>query len=450
MRKHLVLGLGIAMLLFTLATNVGNVDALAKVGNLMIEGDDVVLDGEVFIVPPGSEEVSITFDYTGASRSTIAVRIEGVGGLRLYETDARYSGDGAAAVTVRGVEFYAYLADAVENTSRELVSVVRDLSSASSMSSGEVFEHLTATENLLGTISSQLDILEGVQLEGDAASAAQDMRSAIEEIDLYLEEAKSLAVDDIEGRKARGKLMAGPADELRIAASTVATAIEGVDSAAFPESEGEWRYTVSARLTEGTNVQDAIADSVEFEVIEPGAPSVSSRAGDPTAAATTRSGGGTGGLSSRTGTPQAAKAAATQTAESIKSDAATQSAEGPNLSGRGTPVTSGGESDFDGGTDPEIDARATEAADATLVAMISGGSEDTGEEIGGEDAVSALPTWTVPANRARTSSDSGSAGTESDEESDLDADPEGGLNLGILFLGILALIAIAFWMRRRM
>lgn len=446
MRKRFVTALVISGFLLPFALDQGRASALAKVGNLQVDGEDVVLDGEVYIVPPGSQEVTVTFDYTGASRSTIAVRIEGVGGLRLYETSERYTGDGAAEVVVRADELYAYVAEAVESTSRELVSVVRDISSASSVSSGEVYEALTAIANLLGRVSSQLDILESAQLEGEAAGAATDMRAAIDEIELYLDEATALEVDDIDGRKAQATLMSGPADEMRIASATVAGAVESIDAAAFPESDGEWRYIVSARLTEGINVQDAIADSVEFEVVEPGAPSRISRSGEPTSAATARTGGAGGGTGRGTSTP--APEDEDDDALSGDDDAGGDADQGSGTQGQSTPASGSGAAEDE---ESDADDAAATAEAIALAEIMSAEEEQAGDRTltSSGDEAGALPTWTVPAGRSRSAPGSG-AETDADADAAAAPDPDGGLNLGILFVGILALIAIAFWMRRRM
>ena len=451
MRKNLLLASCLVVALTLLVLDVDGVNALAKVGNLRIEGGGVVEDGEIFIVPPGSQKVTVAFDYTGASRSTIGIRVEGVGGLRLFESRSRYSGDSSATVDVRGVDIFEYLAEKVEDTSRDVVSVVREIVNATSISSGEVFEHLTSIENLTGTVSGQLDVIESLALKGEAATAAQDMRSALEEIELDLEDAKELEVSDVEGRIAKAELMSGPADSLYAAAAKVAEAVEDVKSAALPESDGTWSYTVSARLTEGTNVQDAIADSIEFEVATAGtsgSATATDSPSDPTAEATERSGGEAGGISPRSSrTPEAAGTATVVTSGENGSEAPGSATATRATPGRGnaTKPTSDQDEDSDASDAAEPAGATDSPAESSDSGNESGQGEQNDQDGGSDDGDSAspLPTWTVPAGDA-------SGGSAADQDSTVSPDSEGGLNLGILFLGILALIAIAYWLRRRM
>lgn len=231
--------------------------------------------------------------------------------------------------------------------------------------------------------------------------------------------------------------MMEPADELYGASSTVGSAVGDLDSAAFPESAGGWLYTVSARLTEGTNVQDAVADSVEFGIAEPGSSGEPARSGDPSVEPTTRPGGGSGGISGR-GTPTTA-AQATQAVQEERDAKETEAAADAGSRPRATSTSDVEQGDQ---SDPETEGQSGTGA-ATSDAGSGEGQDLTGDASGGVgDEPSVLPTWTVPANR--------SGGASAEQDSNVEPESEGGLNLGVLFLGILALVAIAYWLRRRM
>jgi len=467
-------GAAMVALAMTLAAVARPVGAIARVGNLAVSASGVVDDDGLALVPEGTESVQVSFDYNGASRSMIAVRVEGLGGMRLFEESERYSGEGSAEVVVTGAAVYRQVATLTKEYSRELYSIVTSVASDSGLSSGEVIQYLTDIENLAGRIEGQAQLLEDIDLDPDGTSALLDVQTELLEIDDLLQEAKALPVENVEARRARAEDMKPVADRLRTSASTLASSTDGLSSAPLPVSGDGWQYTVSVRLTEGA-VQDALADSTEFQV---GGTYSGTKTGEsaatrtPTSASSGNDARETGGRATATvvsagagGSAAAGDASATTAAASGDGRAEDGSSGGTGAPGNtaGESSESSARSSGSGNGSAEADRTAVAlagdgagsageiGAESGSVAVDPGGSQGQGD---GGSAVEALPTWTVPASgrvdsqqpAPRSGADTGGG----DAIADAPDSDGGGFNLGILALGILALVAAALFFRSRL
>lgn len=415
-----------ALLAAVLAT--GTLYAQVKVSDLRIGSSDEAADAtpkdETATFPASTQRLNVFFDYRGAARQKIGVEVSAPGGLTVFESSQAYSGEGTARIEVGGVDMFRKLADELVGYAQSTETSAKDLGSGR----GSYSVYLSTLEYGARLLRDTLGIIDTWDLPSAASSDLEDLQSAVDEIDDLVAQAKKLEQDDKAGREALAALIGDEAGLAATAAEALQAFGEDVTGLAIPETQADRGTAYLVQIS----VQGSPAMSMEFWVTDAALPEATATEPPPP----TRT-------AEEQATPDRTTVAASRATRSASSAGSATADPGIDLAAR-TDVES----------NPTAAARATDVAQrlaseaqveqtqiAAAPAEVAPGQSSSGSTpLAGDDPASpdALPTWTPVAG--------GASGGADDEAS---ADGGGGPNLAVLGLGILALAAIALWLRRR-
>ena len=412
-----------AALAAVLAT--GTLYAQVKVSDLRTgssdKADEAISKDETASFPASTQRLNVFFDYRGAARQRIGIEVSAPGGLTVYESSQTYSGEGTARIEVGGVDMFRTLADELVGYAESTETSAKDLGSGR----GSYGVYLSTLEYGARLLRDTLGLIDTWDLPSAASSDLEDLQSAVDEIDDLVAQAKKLEQDDKAGREAVAALIGDEAGLAATAAGALQAFSDDVGDLAIPETEADRGTAYLVQVS----VQGSPAMSMEFWVTDAALPEATATEPPPP----TRT-------AEEQATPDRATVAAgraTRSAGAATADTSVDLAARTDV--ESNPTAAARATDVALRLASEAKAEQTQIAEAPAdEALGQPGMAPTtlaGDAPGSPDA---LPTWTPVAGGA-------SAGA-TDEAA---PDGGGGPNLAVLGLGILALAAIALWLRRR-
>lgn len=415
---------------------------IAKIGSVRIAGGADGSDaGEVYTAAEGTKSVFARFDYTGASRTDITVRVI-ANSLMVFEQTKSYTGDDTASVEITGQTVYKTALATMSTYSAQLIREVNGLTGSNDLVGGEALQYITSIEGAKNQIEIGLPLLASLALDGPSDRAFNSLSGDLEDIATTIAAAQALPADDTSGRQEFGREIKPIAERVDGSLDDLAVFIDDIADVALPATGTDWNFDVSVRTT--TSSGSSTAGSARFMVTGKVAKS-EDEPDEATARPSSTSRSGVGDDTERGGatpTPRAQRTVASNVAPGASNSATAPTAragavgqppasDGRDTSALRTPDNATGSSDAPEGAAGMDDPNAmVEDADAAQIAMAPG----------------AQPTWTVPAGRAADASNS----SPIDVTETPDASSSGpGPNVMILGLGLALLVGAALWFRRR-
>jgi hypothetical protein len=412
--------LGLGALLFMATATPGQ--AQGKIDNLGLSPSDKRAD--VFendpIFETGVEEIYVHFDYTVPSKREIEVTVTAPGGILVFEDKSTYSGSGSASVEVTGASFYRTLAE-------QTLEMAKDAEEGADLLKKQTVGHdvyLQLVENAGNAMRAASEILETWSLDSAADAALADLIDAIERIEDLVDE--DVDFTDSAERKSYADDLLKVAGDARGAAKKLDDLGDDIDTLniASTDADRETGY-----LTQ-VSIQGNLADSIEFWVTDDALPApTSTDAPAPTKKPLPTS----DGTAVRSATSEAGgddDSGGTDAGSSAGSSLSTSDRRATSTA-RANNAAIGLETEEAKPTLP-IEENEADAADAPPV--IDPIAEDTPDD---PNAPTPVATWTVEPGAGTDDPNKGPEG------------PKGGPNIAVLGLGIMALAAIALWLRRR-
>jgi len=401
--------------------------------SLTDRAEDALPDNKDLIVPSGTDTVYIIIDYKGAARAKIGVEVISAGVL-LFEKTSTQSGDGTTTVKMTGVEI-------LRNFTQEIVdftdAVVSNASSAQNQQYGNAGFLKEASTNVT-QLRTSMDVLGRMALDAGLAGEREDLDSAVQGLEELSASVESGA--SVERIKAVAKQMVDQGRSAQDIAKSLKDAAGKLTSLPIPDTGAERGAAYDLIISVGDNA----ADSKEFWVTSAAPPVASATAeggaraagGTAEPTATARSGGATpttiGALSGRT-TRRSSGSSAGGASRPTPADGASQRMTAAAASA-GTPAgdTAGGAPDR---SPPGTADTAAGVSDATAAA-------------GDLAPPEAVPTWTIPAI-AEVAVDNPTGPPAGSADAARSGGGASGPSLAVLGIGVMALIAVAAWLRRR-
>lgn len=406
--------------------------------------ENALAEDKEMVAPSGTETLYVMIDYKGASRTKITTEVKAQGGLKLFEKVITQTGDGTAVVQLTGALIFQKVAADLVTAAK---ITVEDADKAANEASGNL-GYLTQAYGNIATLRLAADVLARMPLDGASKTASEDLEVAVtaledlesrqSEVGTSLDRIKAAAVDVSE----EAKLAQAAAEKLKAAAATVTKLPipdTGADRSApydlmirvggSPSLSKEFWVTSAAVVAPTTTPTNTGSGSSGGTQGSP-TPRASGEGGTATRAASgsgNNPGAGAGGQNAAA-TPQTRPTIAGGAAERMTQAASSAStAVAPSADG-GTPPPAGGDAMAAGTSTAEAARALTEA-----------------------QAPASVPTWTVPAAVAIAPDPAApSGGSGAEQATGSDAGASSGPNLAILGIGVMALIAVAVWLRRRM
>jgi len=423
--------------------------AQAKIERIRVSltnrAEDALPEGRDIIVPAGTERIYIVVDYSGAARNLIRVVVRTSGAVLVLKVDKLYSGSGTAIVEMTGAAAYRTLTGELY---READNAITNALKAQNESLGAL-GYLEQAEQTVPNLRGALSFVERVELPAGLIPERDSLRVAVEAMeDLVETRHREGAVDESRVRQL-GKQMEDQAKIAKDVAKKLQDHGATLTSMAIPElgAERHAAYSISV------SVDGSTSNSGEFWVTRGDVPSASAT---PQSGATSASGG-----SGPTATARATGgAAATASATAASSRSRPRATTAPSGSGGAATAPSGADSSPTRRPTPATGASARMTAGAAAqggaTPISAGDTAGDGDasppgtdeaDYGAEQvAPEVVPTWTVPSDAASAPDDAGGPATDADGSPDAGSGP----NLAVLGIGVMALMAVAVWLRRRM
>jgi hypothetical protein len=397
------------------------------------------------VAPSGTETLYVMIDYKGASRTKITTEVKAQGGLELFDKVITQTGDGTAVVQMTGALIFQKVAADLITTAK---ITVENADKAANEASGNL-GYLTEAYNNISTLRLATDVLARVPLDGASKTAVEDLEVAVtaleelesrqSEVGTSLDRIKAAAVDVAE----EAKLAQAAAEKLKAAGATI-TALPIPDTGADRSAPYDLMIRVggSPALSKEFWVTSAAVAAPTATPTNTGSGAAGGTQGSATPRASgdrgtaTRAAGGTGNNSGSGASGQDA-AATPQARPTISGGAAERMTQA--ASSASTPVAASAD-----GATPATTSEAAMAAETSTF--------EAAQTLSGSQAPASVPTWTVPAaaQAMLPDPDASSGGSGAEEATGSDAGASSGPNLAILGIGVMALIAVAVWLRRRM
>lgn len=407
-------------------TMVSTAAAQGQVTSIVI-GDDRNDTTSTPVQPEGTSSVWVMFEYQGAGSSDFTVLVQSVGGVPVFTHSAEYSGNGRGAVEITGEEVFTRLSEQLVDYAEEASSNIEKVQSQDQV--------LQYASDLVSNVN-QMDVMVRLMERVDDPAVRSDVQAARAAMDELTDLAHAISAapsTDIETKKARARDMKPHVDDTMAAARRLA---------AINASELPWPTSPSVSESDAYNVQVKVNGSLSKA--EPlwifGA-----TPGDPRTAvpqvggtATTKSTGGTGSTAA-TATAKSALGVGTTAARGAEATAAVEAAASARIVARG-----GATATLLPGMPTLPPSGDMEGSQMTMGALPT--PPPFGQTTSSQSGAEPQATWTLPA--------SGAAQSEHPAESSDGAAPaEGGgsgPNVMILAVGLVALAAVALFLRGRM
>lgn len=384
-------------------------------------------------IPAGSEKLYVTFDYTAAARDDIGVEMKS-GGLLVFKSTKRYTGSGTATVEVTGLAVFQELADQMADYADACLDNIDNARKSGNR------EYVQNTIGLVNAMRTALQIVDRTGLSGDFKSSRDSLDAALSKlVDLS---------DDLPGGANTDaiKALAAQMEPYVTQASEAATSLDKFGQSATAVALPDTGTDRGAAWTINVTVGGSPAYSGELwitsqAVAQPSA-TVASGATSAPGQATRTSVPASGGAS--TAAP-AAGATATGGRGTTGGQGSTAGSGGSSAPARPTTAALGAGTSFATVDQPAV-AGATAVVEPTSPPEAETAVEGD-EPAVAQDAPAPVATWTLPAESAAA----GGAAAVAPAGDDAPAAPGGsGPSLAVLGLGVMALVAIGLWLRRRM
>lgn len=418
--------------------------ATAKIANVRLASLD---DGaESSAVGTDARGVIVLFDYTGASKTKMRVIAYNNGGDALVTTDVKpYTGDGTARVEIAATTLVHGAAEQIELLVDNLLSTA-ELGGDDKKVDGQIIDARLSLERDLISLGRVLVPMDKAGLTGEALAALQAIDRLLPQVEAAITELKAIPLTDVAAMRARLAQLEPVTAELAAAGgdlNDLVADLDGFTMAALYADNAP--YTFAVKVDEVGSVETT-GGSVDLIVLAGKGAGAADAASTPAATMTPRIAASLGqnnaGAATRapasqgaaTTAPQRNAASAGATAAVAADPTALYQAKLANATAQ-VALASAPAADAAAGT-PAAAAPAeglpVPAGDAAAEAPAP--VDAAGQPLGAGAAP--LPTFTVAAGAA-----GGSAGT----------DPSGGRGPNLLVLGggVVALIGLALWFRRR-
>lgn len=410
--------------------------------------EDAYPEEAKLVIPAGRDRVYVFVDFRAARNDRIGIEVTAPGNVALFKKLQSYSGDGTASIAMSGADMYRTLARDVELVAS---SAQKSIDMAQNESVGNL-GYLTDAGMNIETLHWAVQVLARFDLDAAAEADLAALEEATDEL-RGLSEAflNGSGNKTPERAKAAAAEMAGSAAEAAESALALKDYGDDVTSLAIPETDADPRAAYTINVT----VRGNPSLSSEFWVTNAQVPDASATpvneplVGNPAATATPGA-GGTGSRSSATRTAEAGADAAEgedQAGGQAQSGGASAgSAAGISAAARATRRAATAVSS--GAIAPAPATPEAEPAEVGSISDASGASE-AADPASLAALPESAPTWTVPAVAALDPS----APAAADADAGAARAPEGGgggPNLAILIIGVMGLVAVGVWMRRRM
>jgi len=444
-RRRAALAIALAL---AAATPAAVAFGIAKIGKVRVGGDAEGSDaGEVYTAAEGTERVYALFDFSGASRTDITVRVV-ANSLTVFEQTKRYNGDDTASVELSGSAIANGALASMSTNAEQLERSINELVADDDLIAGEAIEAVNGIERAKNQVAVGLPILEALPLGNDGDGTVASLRQALEDCADVIAAAQELPADDIAGRQGFGEELEPLAAEIGGAVDDLTQLVSDLGDVALPATGTDWSYDVSVRTATAASGNTAagsarlvVAGSTsrgEDEPDEPTArPSATSRGNADTGAA----------RGNATATPRAGSAASSggATAPSNAAGDRTSGARATTAPGQSQASNTGVGAPADAEDDGAAGEGAEVPVDVAANAPIEAPADAEGPLAMGDPG--AMPTWTVPAGRDAEPADVApdSASGQAPEA----AAAGGGPNFAVLGFGLALLVGIALWYRRR-
>lgn len=384
-------------------------------------------------IPAGSEKLYVTFDYTAAARDDIGVEMKS-GGLLVFKSTKRYTGSGTATVEVTGLAVFQELADQMADYADACLDNIDNARKSGNR------EYVQNTIGHVLAMRTALQIVDRTGLSGDFKSSRDSLDAALTKLEdlsdglpggANTDAIKALAAQ-MEPYVTQASEAATSLDKFGQSATAVALPDTGTDrSAAWtinvtvggaPAYSGELWITSQAvaqpSATVASGATSAPGQATRTSVPASGGASTAA----PAAGATATSGRGTTGGQGSTAGSGGSAASARPTTAALGA--------GTSFATVDQPVVAGATAVVEPPSPPEAET-AVEGDEPAVV----------------QDAPAPVATWTLPAESAAA----GGTAAVAPAGDDAPAAPGGsGPSLAVLGLGVMALVAIGLWLRRRM
>ena len=439
-----VLGAGIAVGIVVAPFRARIASATAKIANVRLAA--VEGGSESASIGVDSAGVVVLFDYTGASRTKMRVIAYNNGGDALVATEPKqYTGDGTARVEISAATLVHGAAEQVEQLADNILSLA-ELGGDDKKVDGQIIDARLSLERDLISLGRVLVPMDKAALTGDALAALQTIDRLLPQVEDAVTELKAIPLSDVAAMRARLAQLEPIATELSAAGGDLNDLVAALGSfnmgALYADNAP---YTFAVKVDEVGNVEttggsadlvvtagkgsgnvDAVSTQMPTMT-----PRISASIGQNNAGAATRA---PSGGAAATSAPAGSAAGAAATAAVAADPTALRQAKLANATAQAGPATQ---------------PAAPDAASAGAEPALSAPAPDEAQS-GGDDAIQApgavaqsgsgagpLPTFTVPAG-------AGAAGQPGSS-----APSGGGPNLLVLGGGVVALIGLALWFRRR-
>jgi hypothetical protein len=395
-----------------------SIAAQAKVEDLRLgttsNPADAVAEDDQAIFPAGIKSLHAHFDYSGAARQRIGLKVSAPGGVPVFSAAKAYSGSGSERIEISGVGMYRELATNLVIYAEATDKSAKDLKNSTRTASifGVYLNGVTVSTNYMrdsAAILKTWDLASGP--EGDLG----DLEDAIAQLTALVEDAADLKDDDEDGREGLAELIAGQAEDATVAAESLEDYGSKVNDLAIPESEADLGTSYLVQVT----VDGTPAMSREFWVTNETLPEPTKTLRPPTSSPDEQP------SASRTPLPRTPRASSATDTPEMSTEDRFSLERNPTAQARATAVAENLATEAAGEVLGAPTGDPVELGTTNLVATPFDSSQAAPE---------GMPTWTpVP-------------GASPELEPGIEGE---GPNLAVLGLGILALVAIAVWLRRR-
>ncbi len=380
----------------------------------------------------GTQRLYVLFDYEDASRHRMGVGVTAPGGLPVFEDDQLLSGDGTATFELDGSEMFRSIAGNLSEYGDATEQNAQDLADTGNRA------YVSTIDAATGFLANSIRLMEIWSLPNGPARDLDDLSSAVANIEDLIVDLRALDVDDDEGRKALAPQVLTEAELIAEAAESLQDYAADVSDLAIPESEAELATSYVLEVT----INGSPSMSMEFWVTDERLPEATATNRPPP----TREPSATIDPSQPTRTPRPTRES-DDDVDTVTGSERTDVENNPTAAARATEVA--------GILSEEATVEAETAP--TRLAQAGATSQNGGDPEGDADAASESGQASDAANQQEPGAGAtwtpvagdGSGGTDSDDSDDASVPDSDGPNLAVLGLGILALAAIAIWLRRR-
>ncbi len=412
--------------------------------------EDAVPEGTDFVAPSGAKTILIIVDYKGASRTKINTELNAQGGLSLFQKSDTVSGDGSAIVAISGAQILQRVSFDLVDTADAIVADA-ERAADPNRATGNL-GYLGEAYNKIEALRVATDFLSRMQLDNDMRSFHDDLDEAVQALEA-LEARRGEVGTSLDRIRAAAADVAAQAKLAKAAAEKLNARADTLDAKQMPiPDSGTGRsapYDVAIKVgtypaldaefwVTSDNLPVASATPTSASRATAGSATPAPGGAGATASATRPTGGsGSGGDQRSAATSQPPGAGPRPTPANGASKRMTDAALG---AAAGTPILPPG----GGETAPAGDVASDPASQPTMEPLAT-----TPEPVAPEPVV--VPTWTLPAAAVAALADqeAGSEGGADGQRATQPASSAGGPNLAVLGIGLMALIAVAVWLRRR-